>query len=157
MPRLVDFGRSLSLSDPNIVAETFSHRHAEVTHSLGLGCYPVGTDSQDPRTVALIVTVIAITEPSMKGYVAWQGPSFHYEGETAIYDAFGETELARFAAELDGLLGVLAAAVQRGVPPRSGHDPLIQPTGAARIVSFVRKPLGRCSAPDLPDVTPLWP
>jgi hypothetical protein len=123
MPRLADFPRLLALSNPHIVAETFSHRHAEVTHNLGLSCHPVGTDSLDPRTVALIVTVIAIKEPSMKGYVAWQSPSFHHEGETAIYNAFGETEFARFAAELDGLLSVLAAAAQRGVPPETGHNP----------------------------------
>jgi hypothetical protein len=121
MPRLADFGRSLALSNPHIVAETFSHRHAAVTHSPGLVCHPVGTDSLDPRAVALIVTVIAIDKPSMKGYVGWQSPSLYHEGETAIYDAFGESELARFAAELDGLLGVLAAALRCGGPPGSGQ------------------------------------
>src|SRR4051812_9169647 len=63
MPRLNDFGRSLALSHPHIVAKTFSHRHAEVVHNLGMSCYPVGSDSSDPRAVALIVTVMAISEP----------------------------------------------------------------------------------------------
>jgi hypothetical protein len=123
MPRLSEFGRSLVLSNPHIVAETFSHRHAEVTHSLGLSCYPVGADSFDPRTVALIVTVIAINEPSMKGYVAWQSPSFYHEGETAIHTAFDEAGFTRFAEELNELTGLLAAAVQRGAPP--GHNSFV--------------------------------
>jgi hypothetical protein len=78
MPRLAEFGRSLALSNPHSVAETLS-RHAEVIHSLGLGCRPVGTDSGEPRSVALIVTLIAIEEPSTKGYLTWQFPSSHQE------------------------------------------------------------------------------
>ncbi len=137
MPRLAAFGRSLALSNPRIVAEKFSHLHAEVTHSLGLSCYPVGTNSFDPRTVALIVTVTAINELSMKGYVAWQLPSFHHEGETAIHTVFDEAGFTRFAEELDGLMGVLAAAIERGAPP--GHNQPMQRTVAEGIFPGVRK------------------
>ncbi|HEX8915351.1 MAG TPA: hypothetical protein VF796_23565 [Humisphaera sp.] len=148
MPRLADFGRSLSRSHPHVVAETFSHRHATVVHCLGLCCYPVGADSHDPRTVALIVNVTAISKPSMNGYVTWQVPLSKWlhsvpEGETAVYDAFGEREFATFAAELDGLLNVLAAAVQRGVPLVVGHNPPMQRAGAAGIFSGVGKWFGR--------------
>src|SRR5687767_1874004 len=83
IPRLADFRQSLALANTHIVAETFSHRHADVVHNLGLSCHPAGTDSSDPRTVALIVNVFAINKPSIKGYVQWQRPSCHIEGGTA--------------------------------------------------------------------------
>lgn len=149
MRGLADYGRSLTQSNPYIVAETFSHRHAGVTHSLGLSCHPVGTDSFDPRTVALILTIIATKEPTLKGYVAWQSPSFYYEGETATYYSFGEEELADFNEELQRLLGILAAAVERGAPPtgadkgfqavRPAHHHPMRSTGGAGILSRIRK------------------
>ena len=116
-PRLAEFGSSLMRSNEDVVAETFSHRHAGVVHNLGLRCHPVGSDSFDPRTVGIIVTVTAFKKPSLKAYVAWQSPSFHQEGQTAIYDRFREKDLTLFNKELDGLLPVLAAAL-RGAPPQ---------------------------------------
>ena len=119
LPEMAAFGESLSRAVPRITTETFSHRHAQVLHSLGVSCYPEGTDALDERCVALIVNVIDQAGLSVKGYVAWQMPSLHQEAETAVYQDPTGQELATFCHRVRDLFESLQAAARRGRPPRS--------------------------------------
>ena len=82
MPEMAAFGESLSRAAPWIATETFSHCHATVMHSLGLSCFPTGSNALDAGCVALIVNVFDHVGLSLKGYVAWQFPSHFHEAET---------------------------------------------------------------------------
>ena len=113
---LAAFGEMLSRVDPAITTETFSHRHAPIVHSLGLSCFPTGANALDERCVALIVNVIDHAGLSVKGYVGWQGPSFHQEAETAVHAHLGADGLAEFCARVRELFGPLRAAALRGGP-----------------------------------------
>lgn len=119
LPELAAFGESLSRAVPCITTETFSHRHAQALHSLGLSCYPTGTDVLDQRCVALIVNVIDLQGLSVKGYVAWQVPSLRTEAETAVYQNPTGQELTTFCHRVRDLFEPLQAAARRGRPPRS--------------------------------------
>lgn len=119
LPEFEAFGESLSHTMPGVAARTFSLRHARQLHSLGLSCFPVGSDELDERCVALIVNIIKINGLTLKGYVQWQAPSLHHEAETPVCNNPSPDDLAAFCESIRGLLAPLRAAAQRGNPPVS--------------------------------------
>jgi hypothetical protein len=117
LPELAAVGESLSRTLPGVASRTFTYRHAHTLHSLGLSCFPAGSDELDERCVALIVNVFEHDGLSLKGYVQWQAPSFHTEAETAVCENPSADDLAAFHQSVRGLSGPLQAAVQRAKPP----------------------------------------
>ena len=121
LPEMAAFGESVAHALPGVACRTFSHRHADCLHSLGLNCFPIGSDELDERCVALIVNVIDHAGLMVKGYVQWQVPSLHHEAETAVYEDPSAEDLAEFRQAVRGLFRPLRAATERGTGPRS-HD-----------------------------------
>jgi hypothetical protein len=112
MPEFAAFGNLLSQSYPGVESQVFSHRHADAVHSLGVSCFPAGSNELDERCVSLIVNIIELEGLSVRGFVQWQAPSFQIEAETAIFSEPSVDDLVRFRASVRGLLDRLQAAVE---------------------------------------------
>ena len=134
LPELATFGLSLSRVFPDVASRTFSHRHAEMIHSLGLSCFPTGSNELDERCVALIVNVFAFDGLMVKGYVQWQAPSFHQEAETAVFNNPSALDFATISQAVRGLLVPLRVALVRGKPlgQRDEAQPAVSPTPSVR-------------------------
>jgi hypothetical protein len=118
LPELAAFGETLTRQIPGIATETFSLRHVLIVHSLGLNCFPKGSDALDERCISLIVNVIDKSGLGVKGCIQWQAPSFYLEAETAVCQNPSAEELNVFCQRVRELFGPLHAAADRGVPPR---------------------------------------
>jgi hypothetical protein len=117
LQELESFAQSFSQDAPGIATETYSYRHDDILHSLGVNCFPAGTNVLDERCVALIVNVIDFRRLTVKGNVQWAAPPFEIEGETALFENPNSEDLFTFCNQVRALLGTLRNAALRGHAP----------------------------------------
>ena len=136
LPEITTFGMALSRERLGVESRTFSHRHSQSVHSLGLSCFPAGSNELDERCVALIVNVFDWDKLGVKAYVQWQATSFYTEAEPAVFDNPNAADLATFSESVRELFLPLQAAIVRGKPlgSRAEAEPAAAPDTGRELV-----------------------
>jgi len=70
LPELQAFGNLLREDCKEVETKTFSNRHGDGVHSMGLACFPAGSSEIDAKCVSLIITLIGRRWLGIKGYVS---------------------------------------------------------------------------------------
>ena len=113
LPEFQAFGTLLSEAYQEIETKTFSHRHGEREHSMGLACFPAGSNELDAKCVSLIITMIDLKWLGIKGYVAVNRPPYTHEAETCVIRNPSQRSLQRAFPKMRSLLGPFRQTVQR--------------------------------------------
>jgi hypothetical protein len=72
LPDLETLAIELRAGWPQFNIETFSHRHADVVHSLGLWCAAPGHDfRREDDSRGIIINVTGVSSLSVRGFVQW--------------------------------------------------------------------------------------
>lgn len=71
LPELTSLANDLTAVWPGYEMKTFSLRHAEAVHSLGLWCAAPGLDVEDDSR-GIIINVIGFEDLSVRGFVEWE-------------------------------------------------------------------------------------
>jgi hypothetical protein len=124
LPELGNHAAMLKMKFPDFIFETFSLRHANEVHTLGLRCHSnKSTSVRD--TFSLHINVFAIKGISVRGFVGWN--SFykdsrgmgrrHFEAMTRSYKNVTSDNLSCLYQEIPKLYAGLKRALKRGHPP----------------------------------------
>lgn len=112
LPELEAYGKLLTRDHSRTNCRTFSHRHVDLFHFLGLSCFPIGSNEHDARRVSLIVSIIGINELTIRGYVR-QGVLGRNEAEVVTCRNPSANDLAEFCQSVGELFEPLRAAIER--------------------------------------------
>jgi hypothetical protein len=124
LPEVENHAAALKTKFPDYIFETFSIRHVNEVHTLGLRCH--SNKSASAKDIfSLHINVLGVKGISVRGFVDWNSiykdqagmGRRHFEAMTRSYKNVTKENLNDLYQEIPKLYGGLKRALERGHPP----------------------------------------